>query len=521
MDLMEVDVLDPHPDIHELFCYYNALYFEDILGACLVTWSSGRMTLCAGTCRYMGGGSCEIRLSEPLLKFRSSIDLKNTLLHEMIHAYLFIKYNNRDHGSHGNEFQNLMKKINCSTVVDYQRPPGGYGITIYHNFFDEVDSYRVHHWMCNNCGDLVKRAMNREPSPNDCIQRLKEGQVCNHPSCHWHSHKRLCSGNYEKIAEPAGCQRKRSKRSQGNHGIGTSYSKELAGFNNENTKRVGFGDSAVEGKECSGSLKCKTLEKFFSILKNEPETEKHGSSPSREDLQRVDDLNELGAIEEHSGTSESEHPRSNRRPVKASRSTRRFVSDSKCRSLSRTRKQHRENIYTVIIKWKSWYAYEEESDSSEPLIDKRSEKKQKSESNMGKWLLPKAAGENNDLELNQCIKGLAEESTIDERHCSLNCNNSRKDDTGVPGSYSYSGLSVGEAMDKSQAFAVTNQGNALGSIANGYAKVLKNSQPSVSLSLESRKDEEGGSHAGARLRHMTLQHVGHIVEISESESDAE
>ncbi|KAF3781421.1 SprT-like domain-containing protein Spartan [Nymphaea thermarum] len=284
MDLMEVDVLDPHPDIHELFCYYNALYFEDILGACLVTWSSGRMTLCAGTCRYMGGGSCEIRLSEPLLKFRSSIDLKNTLLHEMIHAYLFIKYNNRDHGSHGNEFQNLMKKINCSTVVDYQRPPGGYGITIYHNFFDEVDSYRVHHWMCNNCGDLVKRAMNREPSPNDCIQRLKEGQVCNHPSCHWHS---------------------------------------------------------------------------------------------------------------------------------------------------------------------------------------------------------------------------------------------PKDDTGVPGSYSYCGLSVGEAMDKSQAFAVTNQRNALGSIADGYAKVLKNSQPSVSLSLESRKDEEGGSHAGARLRHMTLEHVGHIVEISESESDAE
>ncbi|KAF3781423.1 hypothetical protein EJ110_NYTH37098 [Nymphaea thermarum] len=122
---MEVDVLDQHPDIHELFCYYNALYFEDILGACLVT-------------------------------------------------------------SHGNEFQNLMKKINCSTVVDYQRPPAGYGITIYHNLFDEVDSYRVHHWMCNNCGDLVKRAMNREPSPNDCVQRLKEDQVCNNPSCHWH-----------------------------------------------------------------------------------------------------------------------------------------------------------------------------------------------------------------------------------------------------------------------------------------------------------------------------------------------
>ncbi|CAN6465620.1 unnamed protein product [Victoria cruziana] len=130
---MEVDVVDPHPDIHELFCYYNALYFEDTLDACLVTWSSGRMTL-----------------------------------------------------YHGSKFQNLMKKINRSTVVDYQRPPGGYLITIYHNFFDEVDIYKVHHWMCNTCGDLVKRAMNRAPSPNDCIQRVKEGQVCYHPSCHWH-----------------------------------------------------------------------------------------------------------------------------------------------------------------------------------------------------------------------------------------------------------------------------------------------------------------------------------------------
>ena len=48
-------------------------------------------------CSYLEGGGCEIRLSEPLLKFRSTADLKNTLLHEMIHAFLYVTSNKRDH----------------------------------------------------------------------------------------------------------------------------------------------------------------------------------------------------------------------------------------------------------------------------------------------------------------------------------------------------------------------------------------------------------------------------------------
>ncbi len=30
----ELELLDPHPDIHALFVYYNSLYFDDKLGAC-------------------------------------------------------------------------------------------------------------------------------------------------------------------------------------------------------------------------------------------------------------------------------------------------------------------------------------------------------------------------------------------------------------------------------------------------------------------------------------------------------
>jgi hypothetical protein len=51
------------------------------------------------------GGGCIIRLSEPLLKFRPPEDLKETLLHEMIHAKIFLTSTVRDHDDHGPQFQ--------------------------------------------------------------------------------------------------------------------------------------------------------------------------------------------------------------------------------------------------------------------------------------------------------------------------------------------------------------------------------------------------------------------------------
>ena len=43
----------------------------------------------AGFCE-MKGGICSIRLSAPLLWLRTAADAKSTLLHEMIHAYMFL-----------------------------------------------------------------------------------------------------------------------------------------------------------------------------------------------------------------------------------------------------------------------------------------------------------------------------------------------------------------------------------------------------------------------------------------------
>jgi predicted SprT family Zn-dependent metalloprotease len=95
----------------------------------------------AGLCSYQRlTGFCSIRLSEPLLKLRPRSDLVNTLLHEMIHAFIFLSSEIRDHNDHGPFFQLHMRRINVL---------GGTQITIYHTFHDEVDSYRQHWWKCN------------------------------------------------------------------------------------------------------------------------------------------------------------------------------------------------------------------------------------------------------------------------------------------------------------------------------------------------------------------------------------
>ncbi|CAH8564185.1 unnamed protein product [Dicrocoelium dendriticum] len=179
------ELIDPSPDIRALFSNFNAEYFDGSLGAVEVRWSP-RMTLCAGLCCYEGrGGLCSIRLSEPLLKLRPRSDLIETLLHEMIHAYLFVTQKDRDRDGHGPSFQFHMNRINAAT---------GAKITVYHTFHDEVANYQTHWWRCTGpCRErspfygFVKRAMNRAPGPSDSW---------------WGRHQATCSGHFLKIKEP-------------------------------------------------------------------------------------------------------------------------------------------------------------------------------------------------------------------------------------------------------------------------------------------------------------------------------
>ncbi|XP_031177569.1 sprT-like domain-containing protein Spartan [Sander lucioperca] len=188
------ETLDPSPDVRAMFLEFNDTFFWGKLSGVEVKWSP-RMTLCAGVCSYEGrGGLCSIRLSEPLLKLRPRKDLVETLLHEMIHALLFVTQNNRDRDGHGPEFCKHMNRINSAS---------GTKISIYHSFHDEVDVYRQHWWKCNGpCQNrkpyfgFVKRAMNRAPSAQDPW---------------WEDHKRTCGGTYTKVKEPEGYGKKGKK----------------------------------------------------------------------------------------------------------------------------------------------------------------------------------------------------------------------------------------------------------------------------------------------------------------------
>lgn len=186
----EWELVDPCPDIRALFQEYDKKYFWSTLGSCIIEWSK-RMTICAGIFYLREGGI--IRLSEPLLKYRPRNDLVQTLLHEMIHAYLYLTRNFKDRGEHGDEFKSHMDRINRLA---------GTHITVYHSFHDEVNHARQHVWRCNGpCRDMkpfngyVKRSMNRAPGKYDNW---------------WASHQMKCNGTFEKISEPEGYGAKKS-----------------------------------------------------------------------------------------------------------------------------------------------------------------------------------------------------------------------------------------------------------------------------------------------------------------------
>lgn len=175
---------DPTPDVRQLFVDFNETFFWGKLGCVQVSWSK-QMTSCAGICSYKGG-LCSIRLSQPLLLLRPRKDLVETLLHEMIHALLFVTHNNKDRTGHGPEFHKHMKRINEAS---------GAKITVYHDFHDEVESYRIHKWRCDGpCQTrrpyfgYVRRAVNRAPAPRDLW---------------WAEHQSSCGGTFHKVAGPA------------------------------------------------------------------------------------------------------------------------------------------------------------------------------------------------------------------------------------------------------------------------------------------------------------------------------
>lgn len=219
----------PFGDIHSLFTEFNERHFGGLLDGTTIEWSQ-RMTLCAGICYLRSQKSitlsglpshrtkncssspcnietnppaasldknekkilhryCIIRLSAPILQFRPFNDTISTLLHEMIHAYLWVtnckrKDLNRD--GHGSAFLKMAEHINRAESAR------NVCITVFHTFHDEVEHHRFHIWRCSGaCRQwapfygYVKRAMNRPPQITD----------------RWFpDHQARCGGTFSKIS---------------------------------------------------------------------------------------------------------------------------------------------------------------------------------------------------------------------------------------------------------------------------------------------------------------------------------
>ncbi|KAG6804320.1 sprT-like domain-containing protein Spartan isoform X1 [Apis mellifera caucasica] len=172
-----LELIDPTPNIHTLFMQFNERFFWNVLLSVEVKWSP-RMTSCAGICTFHPRNrQCVISLSAPLLKLRPRKDLVETLLHEMIHGYLFLTNNNRDRDGHGPEFCKHMDRINRVA---------GTKITIYHNFHDEVKLYQQHWWRfdydnneASNVISEISIEQSKYPCPV-CMQLIIESQMNQH-----------------------------------------------------------------------------------------------------------------------------------------------------------------------------------------------------------------------------------------------------------------------------------------------------------------------------------------------------
>jgi predicted SprT family Zn-dependent metalloprotease len=151
-----------------------------------VKWN-GRLTRTAGlttsTGRALLAVECVVSLSTPLLRLRKARDMVETLLHEMIHAYLSVTRKGDGESSHGPLFMAYMYQINART---------GFNLTVRHSFHDEVNHYLNQHiWRCDGiCKSLrpkygyIRRARDRAPAPSDFG---------------WKRHAAECGGTYHKV----------------------------------------------------------------------------------------------------------------------------------------------------------------------------------------------------------------------------------------------------------------------------------------------------------------------------------
>jgi len=112
-----LEELDPNPDINELFRVFDERYFEGKLreNDVEVMWSYVMKRSAGITYDKLHGRPIIIRLSHPILRKAPRRHTVETLLHEMIHAWINIHNINDGRDGHGIVFHKKMHELNDKT----------------------------------------------------------------------------------------------------------------------------------------------------------------------------------------------------------------------------------------------------------------------------------------------------------------------------------------------------------------------------------------------------------------------
>lgn len=157
------------PDIESLYAEYNREYFDNELPSIEVVWSK-RLATTAGRAHYKFRGgkrvATKIDLSYKLFKAHDfdKEKLKQTMLHEMVHVWMYQEHNESGHGP---KFQRKMDEIVGERESHTYH---SYDVTsVKKKRRTKIDCY------CENCGHIGYRL--RLP------KGAKKGRKFQHPLC--------------------------------------------------------------------------------------------------------------------------------------------------------------------------------------------------------------------------------------------------------------------------------------------------------------------------------------------------
>ncbi|TVU47907.1 hypothetical protein EJB05_07523 [Eragrostis curvula] len=346
------------PDISQLFCDYNKIYFGSSLDACFVSWAEDPLPdRDVSTCDYYSeGGGCMILLSKSLYECHNDSDLKSVLLHEMIHAYICVKDSNNNHSDHGTKFQKLMNTINLSSVADPHRPADGYSITTHHEIRKKYYDYK-----CESCGDLVKSIKMSGPSHDSCVEKIGANGLCQNLKCHWHRHKKQCSGSYHKVHElaPRSLELKRSKAEEplDNGNAAETICKSL------------HPTSKKSGKSNKGKQEDTSAE--FLNLADDAVGYPGLSSSSRNKSNKKIRLSKDVSFDLPTPETVQEIPKRPRTAV---------LQNQECSRRQKRKLSNWDGTYSSIIQWLGYYSVTDSDEDEVPLINKRTERRKRQKS---------------------------------------------------------------------------------------------------------------------------------------------